>query len=56
MAADAVPGAGRPDWTPRPLDTAEEAGLAENLMDVEDDDLRRALKALGRAVIGRRSG
>ncbi len=46
----------RPDWTPRPLDTAEEAGLAENLMDVEDEDLRRALKALGRAVIGRRSG
>ena len=48
--------AARPDWTPRPLDTAEEAGLAENLMDVEDEDLRRALKALGRAVIGRRTG
>ena len=48
--------AARPNWTPRPLEAAEEAGLAENLMDVEDEDLRRALKALGRAVIGRRSG
>ncbi len=48
--------AARPDWTPWPLDSAEEAGLAENLMDVEDEDLRRALKALGRAVIGRRAG
>jgi len=46
----------KPDWTPRPLDKEEETGLAESLMDVEDDDLRRALRALGRAVIGRQAG
>ncbi len=46
----------KPDWTPRPLDTEEETGLAESLMDVEDDDLRHALKALGEAVIGRQAG
>ena len=46
----------KPAPAPRPLEPAEEAGLAESLMDVGDPDLRRALKALGRAVISRRAG
>lgn len=45
--------AGRP---PRPLQPAEEASLAESLMDVDDEELRQALKALGRAVMGRQDG
>ena len=34
----------------------EESELAESLMDVDDDDIRKALQALGRAVIGRGRG
>lgn len=37
----------------RSLEPGEEADLAESLMDVEDEALRDALQALGRAVIGR---
>jgi len=47
----------KPDEKParaqRPLEPDEEADLAESLMEVEDEDLKHALKALGRAVIGR---
>ncbi|NQV83996.1 MAG: DUF721 domain-containing protein [Rhodospirillales bacterium] len=43
-------------WSPRPLEAGEEHGLAESLMDVDDDDIRQALQALGRAVIGRNQG
>tara|TARA_B100000315_G_C14452033_1_gene529590 strand:+ start:199 stop:702 length:504 start_codon:yes stop_codon:yes gene_type:complete len=43
----------KPAWSPRTLETGEESGLAESLMDVDDDDLRKALQTLGRAVIGR---
>ncbi|MBC8338113.1 MAG: DUF721 domain-containing protein [Rhodospirillales bacterium] len=43
----------KPDWSPRKLDPGEESRLAENLMDVDDEDLRKALQTLGRAVIGR---
>jgi len=38
----------------RPLAATEERGLMASLTDVEDAELRRALEALGRAVIGRR--
>ena len=37
----------------KPLKPAEEATLAESLMEVDDAELRQALKALGRAVMGR---
>lgn len=37
----------------RPLQEAEESELAESLMEVDDPELKEALKALGRAVIGR---
>jgi hypothetical protein len=40
-------------WSPRSLDTEEESRLTESLMDIKDDDLRKVLKTLGRAVIGR---
>lgn len=40
----------------RPLDEAEEKDLAHSLADVEDEDLHRALSALGRAMAGRRKG
>ncbi|MBT3306869.1 MAG: DUF721 domain-containing protein [Alphaproteobacteria bacterium] len=40
-------------WSPRKLEDGEEHGLAESLMDVDDEDIREALQALGRAVIGR---
>ena len=40
-------------WSPRNLDDQEESKLAKSLMDVQDDDLRKVLKTLGRAVIGR---
>ena len=43
----------KPAWSPRTLEAGEESGLAESLMDVDDDDLRKALQTLGRAVIGR---
>lgn len=43
----------KPAWTPRPLKAEEETDLAESLIEVDDEDLRRALKALGRAVFGR---
>ncbi len=43
----------KPAWSPRTLETGEESGLAESLIDVDDDDLRKALQTLGRAVIGR---
>ncbi|MDA0305178.1 MAG: DciA family protein [Proteobacteria bacterium] len=46
----------RPAWQPRDLEKGEEANLAESLMDVQDDDLRRALENLGRAVLARRPG
>lgn len=39
----------------RPLEPDQERELAERLSGVDDDDLRRALGELGRAVIGRRS-
>ena len=39
--------------SPRALEAKEESGLAESLMDIDDDDLRKALQTLGRAVIGR---
>ncbi|MFQ5765938.1 MAG: DUF721 domain-containing protein, partial [Rhodospirillales bacterium] len=45
-----------PPPSTRPLAAAEEAGLAESLMDVDDPALRDALAELGRAVIGRRRG
>jgi hypothetical protein len=38
----------------RPLAKTEERTLAESLMDVGDPALKRALEALGRAVIGRK--
>mgnify|MGYP001180458765 CR=1 FL=1 len=40
-------------WSPRNLHSNEERCLAESLMDVEDDELRKTLQTLGRAVIGR---
>ena len=40
----------------RPLQEAEESELAESLMEVDDPELKQALSALGRAVIGRRTG
>jgi hypothetical protein len=43
----------KPAWSPRTLATGEESVLAESLMDVDDDDVRDALLALGRAIIGR---
>jgi len=43
-------------WSTRTLETGEESELAESLMDVDDDDIRKALQALGRAVIGRGRG
>jgi len=38
----------------RPLIDKERANLAASLTDVDDPELRRALEALGRAVLGRR--
>jgi hypothetical protein len=38
----------------RPLKGKEERSLAASLIDVDDPELRQALEALGRAVIGRR--
>ncbi len=46
--------AGRRQAPRRPLRDNEERGLAASLVDVDDPELRRALEALGRAVIGRR--
>lgn len=46
--------AGRRVRQPRPLKKKEERGLKASLTDVDDADLKRALEALGRAVIGRR--
>ena len=43
-------------WSTRTLETGEESVLAESLMDIDDDDIRKALQALGRAVIGRGRG
>lgn len=43
----------KPAWSPRTLEAGEVSGLAESLMDVDDEDLRNALQTLGRAVIGR---
>lgn len=43
-------------WQPRDLRKGEETDLAESLMEVEDDELRRALENLGRAVLARRPG
>jgi len=43
----------KPVWNPRPLKTEEETNLIESLIEVEDEDLQRSLRALGRAVIGR---
>ncbi|PPR59421.1 MAG: hypothetical protein CFH04_02027, partial [Alphaproteobacteria bacterium MarineAlpha3_Bin3] len=40
----------------RPLQEPEESDLAESLLEVDDPELKEALEALGRAVIGRRSG
>ena len=40
-------------WSPRILGSEEEIGLAESLLNVEDEDLRKVLQTLGRAVIGR---
>ena len=40
----------------RPLQKTEESDLAESLLEVDDPELKEALEALGRAVIGRRSG
>jgi hypothetical protein len=45
--------ADKPAWTPRALNNSEQTGLAESLIEVDDEDLRRALKALGEAVIRR---
>ena len=45
--------AAKPVWNPRPLKTEEETNLIESLIEVEDEDLQRSLRALGRAVIGR---
>ena len=46
----------RPPWRPRELAPGEETGLAESLINVDDDDLRLALEKLGRAVMARRPG
>ena len=46
--------AGRRTRAARPLKEKEERGLAASLKDVDDAELRRALEALGRAVLGRR--
>ena len=40
----------------RPLQETEESALAESLLEVDDPELKKALEALGRVVIGRRSG
>ena len=39
----------------RPLNETEERALVDDLVDVEDPDLRHALEGLGRAVMGRRA-
>ncbi len=39
----------------RPLNETEERTLVDDLVDVEDPDLRHALEGLGRAVMGRRA-
>jgi len=47
----------RPNRKPvtRPLNEIEEQALVDNLVDIEDPDLRQALEGLGRAVISRRA-
>jgi hypothetical protein len=40
-------------WSPRILASEEEIRLAKSLGDIEDEDLRKVLQTLGRAVIGR---
>lgn len=49
-----IPERAPPPPPPRPLTTDEEKGLAEHLIEVEDEQLRAALEELGRAVIARR--
>jgi hypothetical protein len=46
--------AGRRARPPRALKDKEQQSLAASLVDVADPELRRALEALGRAVLGRR--
>ncbi|MBI3112925.1 MAG: DUF721 domain-containing protein [Rhodospirillales bacterium] len=45
---------GRRARAARPLKDSEQQSLAASLSDVDDPELRRALEALGRAVLGRR--
>jgi len=45
---------GRRPPPPRPLGAAEEQRLQQNLVTIEDDELRHALERLGRAVLGSR--
>ena len=40
-------------WTPRILASEEEIGLTKSLLNVEDEELRKVLESLGRAIMGR---